>query len=206
LVEGASWEEDIGMATEVLHHAIKRAPAVCFDTIPGFARGYRVPVNAFGSQRRIAYTLGLDPYLPMQELIQDWRARMEEHQPLPARVVSDGPVMENVHTGDEVHVLAFPTPRWHDADGGRYIGTGSMDITRDPETGVVNLGTYRVMVHNEKQVGFYISPGKHGRIHREKWFARGEPCPVAVVVGQDPLLFLASCTEVPFGLSEFDWT
>lgn len=206
VVEGANWEEDIGMATEVLQHAINRAPAVSFDAIPGFAPGYRVLVNHFGSQRRIAYTLGLDPDAPMQEIIQQWRKRNEEHEPLAPRIVSDGPVMENVHTGDDVNVLAFPTPRWHEADGGRYIGTGSMDITRDPDTGTINVGTYRVMVHNEKQVGFYISPGKHGRMHREKWFARNEPCPVAVVVGEDPLLFLASCTEVPLGMSEYAWT
>lgn len=205
VVAGANWEEDIGMATEVLQHALNRAPAVIFDDIPAFPHGHRVMVNAFGGLRRIAYTLGLDINAPMQQLIQQWRQRIEEYRPLAPRVVSDGPVMENVATGDDVNVLAFPTPRWHEADGGRYIGTGSMDITRDPDTGVINVGTYRVMVHNEKQVGFYISPGKHGRIHREKWFARNESCPVAVVVGEDPLLFLASCTEVPFGTSEYEW-
>ena len=205
VVEGANWEEEIGAATEVLQHAVNRAPAVSFDAIPGFERGYRVLVNGVGSRKRIAYTLGLDVDASLQELIQQWRRRNDEFTPVAPRVVTDGPVMENVHTGNDVNVLEFPTPRWHDADGGRYIGTGSMDITRDPETGTVNLGTYRVMVHNEKQVGFYISPGKHGRIHREKWFARNEPCPVAVVVGEDPLLYLASCTEVPYGTSEYDW-
>ena len=102
--------------------------------------------------------------------------------------------------GDAVNVLAFPAPIWHEADGGRYIGTGSYDITRDPDDGWVNLGTYRVQALDEKHVGFYISPGKQGRIHRDKYFARKEPCPVVVVVGGDPLLFLAGCTELPHGL------
>jgi len=99
----------------------------------------------------------------------------------------------------------FPTPRWHPLDGGRYIGTGSFDITRDPDDGWVNLGTYRVMVHDARRLGYYISPGKHGRLHRQKYFDRGQPCPVAMVFGSDPLLFLASCTEIPFGVSEYDW-
>ncbi|MBI3061894.1 MAG: UbiD family decarboxylase, partial [Deltaproteobacteria bacterium] len=88
--------------------------------------------------------------------------------------------------------------------GGRYIGTGSYNITQDPEEGWVNLGTYRVMVHDEKSVGFYISPGKHGRIHRDKYMARKEPMPAAIVLGGDPLLFLMSCTELPYGISEYD--
>jgi 4-hydroxy-3-polyprenylbenzoate decarboxylase len=69
----------------------------------------------------------------------------------------------------------------------------------------VNLGTYRVMVHNESMVGFYISPGKHGRIQREKYMARGETCKVAVSCGQDPRIFLASTMELPYGLTEYDF-
>ena len=99
----------------------------------------------------------------------------------------------------------FPTPKWHELDGGRYIGTGSIDITADPDTGWVNLGTYRVMIHDRDTLGFYISPGKQGRIMREKYFAKGQPCKVAVSFGQDPLIYLAGGTEVPNGVSEYDW-
>jgi 4-hydroxy-3-polyprenylbenzoate decarboxylase len=106
--------------------------------------------------------------------------------------------------GDKVNVLSFPTPLWHERDGGRYIGTGSYDITQDPDEGWVNLGTYRVMVHDEKSVGFYISPGKHGRVHRDKFMARNKPMPTAVVLGGDPFLYLMACNEVPYGISEYD--
>ena len=99
-----------------------------------------------------------------------------------------------------MNVLKFPAPKWHPQDGGHYLGTGSFDVTRDPDEGWVNCGTYRVMVHNEKQVGYYISPGKHGRIQRQKYFDRGEPCPVVMVIGCNPLMFLASCTEIPYGV------
>ncbi len=70
-----------------------------------------------------------------------------------------------------------------------------MDITRDPDEGWVNFGCYRVMIHDQRTVGFYISPGKHGRIHREKWFASGKPMKVAVSLGHDPLVFLAGSTS-----------
>jgi 4-hydroxy-3-polyprenylbenzoate decarboxylase len=61
------------------------------------------------------------------------------------------------------------------------------------------------MVHDARRLGYYISPGKHGRLQRQKYFDRGERCPVVMVFGSDPLLFLASCTEVPYGVSEYEW-
>jgi 4-hydroxy-3-polyprenylbenzoate decarboxylase len=77
-------------------------------------------------------------------------------------------------------------------------------VTQDPDEDWVNLGTYRVMVHDEKSVGFYISPGKHGRIHRDKYMAMNKPMPAVIVVGGDPLLFLLACNEVPYGVCEYD--
>ena len=192
------------MATEVVHHA-EGSPAVLFDNIPGYPPGHRVLVNSFGSLRRVALTLGLPADAHPKDLLGKWRETLAGLKPIPPSFVDDGPIMENVKRGDDVDVLEFPTPKWHEADGGRYIGTGSCNITKDPEDGWVNLGTYRVMVHDSKRVGFYISPGKHGRIHRDKYFSRGEPCPVAVATGVPPALYLGCCTEIPYGLSEYDW-
>ena len=64
------------------------------------------------------------------------------------------------------------------------------NVTRDPDEGWINCGTYRVHDPRRQALGFYISPGKHGRIHRDKYEARGEPMPVAIVVGGDPMTFL----------------
>ena len=124
---------------------------------------------------------------------------------IPPRIVRDGPVLENIQRGKDVNILKFPTPRWFELDGGRYIGTGSVNITHDPEEGWTNLGTARVMIHDENTVGFYIAPGRHGRIHRDKAFARGESFKVAISVGHDPLIFLAGALEVPYGVCEYDF-
>ena len=80
----------------------------------------------------------------------------------------------------------------------------SFNVTIDPDEGWVNVGTYRVMIHDEKRVGFYISPGKHGRIHRDKSMGYNKPMPVCVVVGGDPLTFLMGCSEIPYGVCEYD--
>ncbi len=203
-VNGANVENDIGEATDVLHHTAG-SPAALFDNIPGYEPGFRVLVNAFQTHGRICYTLGVPHDVPLAEMQDAWRRKRKEMQPIAPVEVTDGPVMENIMRGDDVNLLKFPAPKWHPNDGGRYLGTGSYDVTRDPDDGWINCGTYRVMLHNEKQVGYYISPGKHGRIHRQKYFDRGIEMPVVMVIGGHPLHFLASCTEIPYHLSEFDW-
>ncbi|MBI4443693.1 MAG: UbiD family decarboxylase [Acidobacteria bacterium] len=190
IVEGADCKEGIGMATELaMHHT--DAPAVLFDGIPGHKKGFRVLSNSFGTPARLALTFGLPTNLSKRELSQAILQKVQQSTPIPSEVVDDGPVMENMQMGDDVDVEIFPSPIWHELDGGAYIGTGSYDITRDPDTGSVNLGTYRVMSMDKKNVGFYISPGKHGRIHRDKYWSRKEVCPAAIVIGGDPLLLAA---------------
>jgi 4-hydroxy-3-polyprenylbenzoate decarboxylase len=76
---------------------------------------------------------------------------------------------------------------------------------RDPDSNWVNAGTYRVQVHDRDTVGIYISPGKHGRQIREKYFERGLPCPVLISCGQHPVLTLAANHDVKYGISEFDY-
>jgi UbiD family decarboxylase len=202
-VEGASWQQDIGMATELLQHS-DHSPAALFDRIPGYPQGYRVLTNFFGG-KRMNMTLGFEEELSRIELSNEFLEVFQEAKPIPYEFVENGPILENVQIGDDVEILSFPTPQWHELDGGRYIGTGSFNITQDPDEGWVNLGTYRVMIHDKRSVGFYISPGKHGRIHRDKYMARNKPMPAAVVVGGDPLLFLMASTEVPYGTSEYEF-
>jgi 4-hydroxy-3-polyprenylbenzoate decarboxylase len=203
IVKGANWQEEIGMAAELVMHS-DAAPCVVFEDVPGTLPGSRVLTNFFGGKRK-AMTLGFPTDLSKLELSEAARQHYLADLPQIAhRYVEDGPLLENVITGDDIDVTILPTPLWHELDGGRYIGTGSYNITRDPDEGWVNCGTYRVMIQNKTQVGFYISPGKHGRIHRDKYEARGEPMPVAIVVGGDPLSFLLGCSEVPYGISELD--
>jgi 4-hydroxy-3-polyprenylbenzoate decarboxylase len=202
-VTGASWEEDIGMATELLNHS-SNSPAVIFDDIPGIEKGFRVMVNTLRSDTRLALTFGLPLGLSKIELADKLYEKVSNMTPIPPVEVKTGPILENVMEGDNINVLRFPTPKWHEADGGRYIGTMSYDITCDPDDPTLtNLGTYRVMVSDENHVFFYVSPGKHGRIHRDKWFAQGKPCPFVVVVGGDPLLYMAGANEV--SINEYEW-
>jgi 4-hydroxy-3-polyprenylbenzoate decarboxylase len=61
------------------------------------------------------------------------------------------------------------------------------------------------MIHDDKNAGVYISPGNNGKVNRDDYFSRGEPYPIAIVCGMDPLIFAAATLEVPYGVSEYQW-
>ncbi|MFH0914813.1 MAG: UbiD family decarboxylase [Chloroflexota bacterium] len=124
---------------------------------------------------------------------------------VPPIEVKDGPLMENVHTGDEVDLFEFPTPKWLPGDGGRYIGTGDTVITRDPDEGWVNVGCYRVQIQDKRTATIHFTTGKHGDMIRRKYWAKGQSCPAVVTCGGDPLLVEIAGTRIPWGVSEYDW-
>jgi UbiD family decarboxylase len=201
VIRGADWDLEIGTLCEIWG---TDAQALLFDEIPGYPKGWRVLTNALDSPSRMCLTLGLPPIRDKAEAVRAIREKLAGTTPLAPRVVTDGPVLEEVSSGADVNLLSFPTPRWHELDGGRFIGTGDVCITRDPDSGWVNLGTYRVQVHDERTAGLFIAYSHHGLMIAEKYWSRGKPCPIAVCVGQDPLLFAVSATETPHGRSEYE--
>jgi len=148
--------------------------------------------------------LGLDDPDNEMDLVRAYRDRAKQDvSPIPPVEVANGPVLENIDRDDEVDLLKFPAPFVHELDGGRYIGTDDLVVMRDLDSGWVNVGTYRVMVHDKNTCAIWMSPGKHGRLIREKYFARGEPCPVVISCGHDPALFLVAHQEIDHELDEF---
>lgn len=207
IVEGADWNLEVGALSEMVAAANPgRSPALLFDKVKDYPDGFRILSGAANSFRRLAMVLGLpEPHTEM-DLVRSYRDRMtHDFRLIPPIEVSDGPILENVIEGDDVDLFKFPVPHVHELDGGRYIGTDDMIVMRDPDEGWINLGTYRIAVHDRNTAGIWISPGKHGRFIRDKYFARGEPCPVLISCGQDPLLFLASHQEIKQGVSELDY-
>jgi len=202
-IDGATWQEEIGMAAGIVSHN-EDAPAVLFDKIPGVAPGFRVLINLFGGRRR-GMCLGFEPGLDKVDLSRAFaQVYKGDRDLIPSVEVADGPIFENILTGDEVDLDIFPTPKWHDKDGGRYIGTGSYNVTADPDTGWVNLGTYRIMIKDKRSVGHNVLPGRHAAYHLEKYQARGEKMPMLIVVGGDPLAFFMGGFDVPAGVCEYD--
>jgi 4-hydroxy-3-polyprenylbenzoate decarboxylase len=204
-VENAHWDLELSTLTEIINERCKPRPALLFDRIKGYPRGYRVAANLVSSTERLSLTLGMDRGLSEMDFIQAWRRRVKRISPVSAQTVSSGALFENVQKGSDIDVLEFPVPRWHELDGGRYIGTDDLVITRDPEEGWVNVGTYRIMVHGPDRLALHMSPGKHGRVHKDKHHAQGKPLPVAVSFGHHPVNFVVASTDVPNRVNEFDY-
>jgi UbiD family decarboxylase len=188
---GADWDLEIGTLDELNYERL--GPALLFDQIKGYPEGYRVLTNAMDPLRRALLAVDLPLDLDVDTAMEEYDKKVfSSYRPVPPVEVKTGPVLENSFQGDEIDLWKFPTPKWHEGDGGRYIGTGCMVIMKDPETGLINFGCYRVMVSGKNLAGLYITPSHKGAIIERKYWARGQSCPVAVSMGQDPTLFLGA--------------
>ncbi|MER6529580.1 UbiD family decarboxylase [Streptomyces sp. NPDC001508] len=203
-VSGADLEYEIGAITDL--NAKNRGRALLFDRIPGYEHGGSVLSCSLSRPARVASALGLPEGLDVHELVERlrglpsrWQAAAPGFRP---RVVETGPVRNQVLSGSQIDLRAYPAPLWHENDGARYLGTGGTVITRDPETQDVNYGTYRVSVRDERSLGVFIEPINHGGIHLGKYHERGERAPIAASFGHGPLVHLASSMPLPYGVDE----
>ncbi len=196
-VHGADLEMDVGCLTELT--AEQNGPMLVFDQFKGFPEDFRIASNVVrNSRRRYALAMGLPVDAHAIELVKQLRERRKRKQPIAPVEVNDGPVLEHILSGKDANIGKFPAPKWHSGDGGHYIGTGDIVIMRDPETGWINFGTYRACVQGSDLISIWIIKHKRGRIIAEKYWSKGQPCPVAVVLGCDPLTFMAGTSRLKY--------
>jgi len=109
-VKGLSWQHDIGMVSEM---ALRddNAPCFIFEDVPGTIEGSRVLVNFFGGKRK-NMTLGFPAHLSKIELSEGFRVHYAaDMKRIPPKFVEDGPIMQNVMTGEAIDVTKFPVPQ-----------------------------------------------------------------------------------------------
>jgi len=185
------------------------SPAVLFQRAAGFEKspiGARLLWNVLGpSLKRIALTLEEPADTPTVELIRRVKDKLKRR--MPPREVSrkQAPVYENTVTGNKIDLNQLPIPRHWPLDGGRYAGTADAVITRDPESGYLNIGTYRMMVQGKTQTGLYLSPGKDARLHITRAWQQGKSIEVAAAWGIDPLFMLVGSQTFPKNVSEYEF-
>jgi len=179
----------------------KTGPALLFENV----KGYSTPVmtSAFTTAKRLALALGMPPELSMCDMAQAWMKRTTAGL-IPPVVVDGGPVTANVVEGDDIDLFKFPAPKFYPLDGGRFFGTAVYLITRHPDTGWINLGTYRMQLLEKGMVGVQIIIGKHADFMLKRYRELGKPMPAAAVIGGDPLNFLAASTFVSAETCEYD--
>ena len=196
------WKYEIGAWSYYMCNLDPPGPAVLFERVTGYDKRYTVVSNVLASYRRIAVALGLDPDVSKQELINVYRERLKGR--IKPVLVQTGPVKENVHLGADINLFEFPVPYWHPRDGGRFIGVWHGVVSKDPETGKTNMGTYRVQVQGKDKCTIGFLPGQHIGFHFAKKEIAGEPLEVAVVIGAEETVPLIACCGIPFGVEEYD--
>jgi 4-hydroxy-3-polyprenylbenzoate decarboxylase len=169
-------------------------PALMFDRI----KGSTIPlvIGILGGSREI-YATALDT-----DVEHIWETWERGKNPIKPQLVESGPCQEIVLMGDEANLEILPAPIWTvEHDPGPYHSSPFI-VTRDPETGVPNLGTYRVQVKGPKRAGIMINPNRHMNHHIDKNEALGNDTEVAIVFGTDPVVGLTSVSPFPYGVDE----
>ncbi len=202
-ITGASWDLELGAITEML--ALRDGPALLFDEIRDYPVGYRVLTNLLNNPRRVGLLFGLPRESGGIEIVRAIRERFGAMTMVDPEDVPAASFEEESQTGSDVNLLKFPSPFWHEHDGGRYIGTASVVVVRDPDGGWVNLGTYRIQVHDERTLGLYMDPPHHGNLLLQRYWERGEAAPIAVCLGVQPAVLMSAALSVPWGVSEYRW-
>lgn len=160
-------------------------------------------IGSLASWRKIAWALGLPPDTPPPQLMREQQKL--SHQPIKPVEVKTGPVKENIIPEKEVDLFQFPVLKYHELDGGRYLSTFNGVVTKDPETGWVNIGLYRGMVHEDrKTIGVLLVMDSHWGRMASKYIRLNKPMEVAYVFGGDPLLPYVACSGYEPGVCEYD--
>ena len=175
------------------HAADDDGPALLFERIKGY-RGTAL-ANLFGTRRRIAMALGVAPRDMAAAIAERLKRRIA-----PVRVeAKSAPCKQVVKRGDEASLDEIPIPYWNVGDGGRYSSAG-INMGAHPAWGK-NAGIYRNMYRSRNELFAQIAPDHQQRLFYEDL---GKGCPMAIVLGADPLLYLAAGSDFPVGDYEID--
>ncbi len=201
----AEVDPDLELSTITYLAGSRKSPAFLFENIKGFP-GQRVLSNMIGCNlSRLCVTMREAPVEHPLKAIEILKTKLHRKLPWIEVPASSAICNQNIVTGDRIDIRTLPAPRMWPLDGGRYLGTGDAVITRDPDSGRVNIGCYRMMIKGPREIGLYTSPGKDGTLDRDKWWRQGKPMPVAAAFGIDPLLFMVAATTFPKTESEYEY-
>ena len=181
---------------------------------------FPVLTNMFGSERRMALALGVgslgelsaridgllkEAAAPRTSLTDKLRALpmlAEMARWFPRTASGRGACQQVVHTGGEASLAALPVLKCWPADGGRFV-TLPMVNTVDPETGVRNVGMYRMQLFDDRTTGMHWHIHKTGARHYDACKRLGRRMPVSIALGGDPAYTYAATAPMPDNMDEY---
>jgi UbiD family decarboxylase len=180
-------------------------PALLFEKFVHNPLNCRVLINILGaSKERYALAVGIDPEMSLSDMVQATRHLVKQRIP-PIYVAKDkAPVNEVVWRDKDIDLTKFPAPKFWPADGGAFIGTGGITLTRHPDGGRINVGVYRQQLFEKNRIGLNCVPGRHGLADCEAAWAQGKPAEIVSAFGIDPVLFMVGSQRFGPNESELD--
>ena len=171
----------------------QQGPAVLFENVKG--HDMAAVGGIFASRRRVLMALDTDS----AEVHEKFDGGVSN--PIPSRLVDTGPCKEVILKGDEVDLGRLPIPVYAEGDGGAFI-THGIQISKDPEAGTRNASIYRMQLQGKRWLGLYVE--EYQDLYRQyvKAEAKGQPLEVAVAMGCDPVVMLATQVVAAFGEDE----
>ena len=174
-------------------------PAFLFENVKGF--DIPVLVGALGASYAVyAIALEIEPEELLSGVSDKWVEAIAN--PISPVVVETGPCKENIFMGDDVDLLKLPVPIWTVGEDPAPFLTAPCDITKDPETGIQNMGTYRIQIKGKNKTGIQYGKTRHIARHIRANEKEGKPTPIAIVLGADPTIGLTSVASIPYGVDE----
>ncbi len=168
---------------------------------------YPVAVGVLGASRAIyKMALGISDNEGPGAVAERWNQALSH--PIPPKLVKKGPVKDVILKGSEISrpdggLLRFPVPISNPGfDGGPCL-TAPYVVTKESDTGVPNVGTYRCMIKGPNKTGVSVPPAQHIGIHFHKCRERKVPLQAAIVLGCSPAIGLASVAKVGYDRNEY---
>ncbi|WP_159662154.1 non-oxidative hydroxyarylic acid decarboxylases subunit C [Streptomyces mexicanus] len=199
-------EPDIAAAANAAPRLGDAAPALYFDNVRGFTDA-RIAMNVHGSWANHALALGLPKETPAKEQVAEFIRRWDRF-PLAPEWREDPPWAQNTLEGDDVDIFrVLPLIRLNDGDGGFYIDKAAV-VSKDPDdpenSGKQNVGVYRIEVKGKRKLALQPVPMHDIALHLRTAEERGEDLPVAITLGNDPVVTIAASTPMKYEENEYE--
>ncbi|MEY3869478.1 MAG: hypothetical protein RLZZ338_3369 [Cyanobacteriota bacterium] len=205
--------------SEISNRMLQRGgPGLLFENVKG--SDYPVAINLLGTEERVCWAMNMDKPIELEELGKKLSMLQQPKPPKKlSQAVEFGKVLfdvvkakpgrdffpacqQIVIEGDDLDLTKIPMIRPYCGDAGKIITFGLV-ITKDCETGIPNVGVYRLQLQSKNTMTVHWLSVRGGARHLRKAAQQGKKLEIAIAIGVDPLIIMAAATPIPVDLSEW---
>lgn len=199
-------EPDLAAAANAACRLGDAAPALYFDNVRGFTNA-RIAMNVHGSWANHALALGMDKTSSTRAQVDEFIRRWAKF-PVKPQYRYNPPWAQNTQDNDDINIFeVLPLFRLNDGDGGFYIDKAAV-VSKDPDdptsTDKQNVGVYRIEVKGRRKLALQPVPMHDIAQHLRKAEQRGHDLPIAITLGNDPVITIVASTPMDYDQNEYE--